>query len=448
MAKKYVEGKAAPLKEGQVRVQSGDSLWKLAEKYTGSGLNWRQLNGGKKLIKPGDVIDIPKNLWNPEIMVDGKPMRWRSEEYRKAYPNLVSGDNSRTLEEITVTPNNAATKKEKYETRRKGLVHQAGMDTWGTVLNAYDMPRRLAVAGIRDDYDVKDAVQFFGWQPYKSVLNEEYAREHPVIDAVANIGLGAAAAGTPSLIRNVAENAPKAVTNAMALGRSTAPRLTPHSADISYQAGKGAAGVTKTSWGKQGVNRVGTGTRSGATGKPSVQSRGVNSGKVKGSQVARMPAERPPLPVQTLPYNTQWSTYPGLWLPQEKPKAPVVPYRIPSRIETQTPWQVSLDELIRENEVAEGDTLVLPSGEQIKYVLPKEKINFNPRMIDVTSTNVYDAADVPENQYEIPGRREKTFGVQNQSVNKYYPQAPKGEQRGKKTYPYIVGGKSTYKPLK
>ena len=39
MAKKYVEGKAAPLKKNQVRVKSGDSLWKLAEKYTGKGTN-------------------------------------------------------------------------------------------------------------------------------------------------------------------------------------------------------------------------------------------------------------------------------------------------------------------------------------------------------------------------------------------------------------------------
>ena len=48
MAKKYIKGKAAPLKKNQVRVKSGDSLWRLAEKYTGSGLNWKQLNGGKE----------------------------------------------------------------------------------------------------------------------------------------------------------------------------------------------------------------------------------------------------------------------------------------------------------------------------------------------------------------------------------------------------------------
>lgn len=454
MAKKYVEGKAAPLKKNQVRVQAGDSLWKLAQKYTGNGMNWSKLNGGNKLIKPGDVIDVPENLWNPEIMVDGKPMRWRSEEYRKAYPNLVDTGGGRTLEEVTATPKNKATRQEKYEKRRNELNYQTGMDMWGTVLNAADMPRRMVAAttsAIRGDDKMSygDALQFFGWQPYKSVVSDEYEKAHPTASMLMDIGAGVAAVNAPGIAKNVAENAPRLATNIMRTARVSAPRLEVPVQELSYQAGKGAAGSTKTNWLKQGANRKLAGTKSGATGKPNVASRGVGGGSVKAGQTPRgAVTQAEALPVNLLPYEKPgFIPYPGLWLPPAKPITPVPVQTYGQRIETETPWQVSLDQLIRENKVAPGDTLVMPNGEEIKYVLPEEKTKFNPRMIDVTSTNIYDASKVAKDQFEVPGRREKTFGVQKKSADKYYPAVPKGEKRGKKTYPYIINGKASYKPL-
>ena len=52
-------------------VQSGDTLWEIAEAYTGNGANWHQiaqannvsyLSNGNPLIMPGQVLTIPSGL--------------------------------------------------------------------------------------------------------------------------------------------------------------------------------------------------------------------------------------------------------------------------------------------------------------------------------------------------------------------------------------------------
>jgi len=52
-------------------VQSGDTLWEIAEAYTGNGANWTQiaqannvsyLSNGNPLIMPGQVLTIPSGL--------------------------------------------------------------------------------------------------------------------------------------------------------------------------------------------------------------------------------------------------------------------------------------------------------------------------------------------------------------------------------------------------
>ena len=59
MAKIYVEGIAEKLNKRQARVKSGDTLSKIALKYTGDANNWREIlkhNGlTSDKIKPGQT---------------------------------------------------------------------------------------------------------------------------------------------------------------------------------------------------------------------------------------------------------------------------------------------------------------------------------------------------------------------------------------------------------
>jgi nucleoid-associated protein YgaU len=60
------EARAAPLREGEVVVQPGDSLWKLSQRLYGAGLRYTVIFEANRdrvrdpdLIYPGQVFDIP-----------------------------------------------------------------------------------------------------------------------------------------------------------------------------------------------------------------------------------------------------------------------------------------------------------------------------------------------------------------------------------------------------
>jgi nucleoid-associated protein YgaU len=61
-----------PESPSMVRVERGDSLWKIAERHLGDGRAWRRLAAANphiadpNLIHPGDVLQLPSELSNPK----------------------------------------------------------------------------------------------------------------------------------------------------------------------------------------------------------------------------------------------------------------------------------------------------------------------------------------------------------------------------------------------
>lgn len=468
MAKKYIEGKAAPLREGQIRVKSGDSLWKLAEQYTGSGSNWSQLNNGKKLIKPGDVIDVPKKLWNPLINVNGTLMRWRSKEYKEAYPNLVDSSGGRTLEGINVSP----------KTDIKGAVTKTtdyvGRETAGTIMNTIDMPRRIVAGVTNPDYTMKEALNPIGTQPYHSVVSDAYAKEHPYIAAGADIGTGLLAWNLPGITKSLVKTgvnvskasgamarasddvarinalSPKDMSKAVKATKEAASKTSPLTHDyITSAVGKGGNASGKVGnvqvSSKAGVVSKGTGTTNPAKGNWLGQRRPTNIGKVNsayqqggfsGHATYAIP-KAPVVPFSPIPI-------PGIpvGLP---PRMDAPPYIPKARIETTTPGQISLSEIIRRSKASIGDTIVMPSGEQIRYVTGGR----GERYIDTESRKVYDenSKNVAA-QKRVPDLESTTFRKGNEGVNKYYPAVPEGMNRASDYYPEIVDGKAEYRPIR
>jgi len=483
MAKKYIKGKAAPLKEGQVRVKSGDSLWRLAAKYTGSGTNWKQLNGGKKLIKPGDIVDIPKNIWNPEVEIDGKKLRWRSKEYKEAYARTTDkeGDAKQARKDLY-----AGQAKKGGDAARKAsgtFAKEAG----ATVMNAMDMPRRLVAATTNDDYSYKDALQFFGTQDYKSVVGDEYAAAHPGVAAAADIGTGLLAWNLPSITRSIAKTGVNASRNAATIAKHaddvarvnstkyvqraravkdinkgikspsghTAPNkeafaapargsiLPTPTVSTVREGSRGAGNVS----GYTKVGKVSKGTGTKGQGSGWLSKRGnVGGGQVKGGHV-QSPLRIPNVnmgPVQG-PVYSPFIPIPGL---PGGIAPPVITPEPKSRIETRTPGRSSLSELFIENNITPGDTMVMPGGEQIRYN-PEPDSTWVPRYFDIEARNTYDEdADNVTNQNWIPRASDVTYKKGQKSVNKYYPAVPKGEVRTNDYYPEVVGGKPTYRPIK
>jgi hypothetical protein len=142
-------------------------------------------------------------------------MRWRSKEYREAYPNLVDKSNNRTLPEVTV---GSKSNRDVGADVRKST-DKFAKETTATVMNAADMPRRLIAATTNDDYSYKDAIQFFGTQPYKSVVGDEYAKENPKTAMAADIGAGLLAWNLPGITRSIAKTGAANMRNAAKLAQ-------------------------------------------------------------------------------------------------------------------------------------------------------------------------------------------------------------------------------------
>lgn len=340
-----------------------------------------------------------------------------------------------------------------------------------------DLPRRIVAATTNDDYSYKDAIQFFGTQPYKSVVGDEYAKAHPKTAMAADIGTGLLAWNLPGITKSIAGTGMNVMRSEAALAAA--------SDDIAKIAGSGNAGVMKA--GVKAANKAsrganpktndflsravstgegkatnmgggnvktstqtgkvakGTGTQNNASGKWMQQSRPVNSGKVGGQRQGGGYSGTATYAIPHAPI-VPWKPIPIPGLPGGIPP-PVVTER-QKRIESKVPFQKTTGQLFIENNVAEGDTMVLPSGEMIKRVTGADS-TWVPRIHDFMATKTYDqnSNDVTQ-QKKIPRASYNTYGVKGKnSVGSYYPGVPASEERDEEYYPEQVTGKTTYKPI-
>ena len=97
-----------------------------------------------------------------------------------------------------VNSGNAPEKVAKYrkEEAKKGGdavragTNRIGNDVVATALNTLDLPRRVVASATNNDYNLKQALNVVGVQPYKSVVGDEYAARHPYVAMGADIGAG------------------------------------------------------------------------------------------------------------------------------------------------------------------------------------------------------------------------------------------------------------------
>ena len=473
MAKKFiVEGKPAKLSQNQTYVKEGDNLSSIAKKLTGDANNWRALaeaSGIKNanLIKVGQVITIPKKLYNPVVAnVEGKEYRWRDSEYRKLYPNLVGKNNSATLNEITVTNNpvkNAV---------KKGT-HDAGKAIFHTTMNTVDLPRRVIASATNSDYTLKDALNVVGEQPYKSVTGDEFASSNPKTAAAADIVTGLLAWNLPGVVKSISKTglnlarSQAAIDNAIDATNKLAGSSNKIMSQAAKQSRQNTANVMKNNPGQyeilritpqssgQSSTRVTSGTpirikegvRADYRGKgmtgPKYSSGSVGRGKTSSAYTPgteNIGKFEYPIPIAT-PFKPVLLPIPGL---PGYPITPGIP-QVRARIESTTNNPITLDEIIRQKGAQEGDTIQLPTGEQIVYKKGDSPV---VRKFDRSTTKVYDAANTPKEQYNVPGRTQTIWQNLPVGAGKYIPAVSKSEKRDKgKYYPTLIKGKATIKPL-
>lgn len=496
MAKKIIiDGKAAPLKNNQVYIQSGDTLSALSQRLTGSANNWKKIAEANNIsdpnkIKPGQVLTVPEGIYNPMVSLDGKEYRWRDPEYRKAY----EATNPETPKD-RLSAYRQEQSKQGADAVRSGANKTASdiSEVFHTVLNTADLPRRAIAAGVHDDYSLKDAFNVIGRQPYKSVTTDEFAAKHPYIAAGADIGTGLLAWNLPSITKSIIgtganlARSEMAISNALddfatqrtlptktpkqtpgAFGNKGTQQTLPKAAENSRKATQkivdsnpnkyetlvlfptenGGVAATKLTRNTKIDTKVGArvdpNRGKGVSGYK--QSRtNVGQGQTQGAYTPgseNVGGFHYPIPVAT-PVKPTFLPIPGIPVGGNPPVV-VAPQR--ERIEAVTPQSKTLDEIIRESRAQEGDTLKFPSGEEIVYIKGNSPVQ---RVFETATTNVYDAAQTPQEQVLVPGRTQLQWGAAPQSAGKYIPAVPKGEAREKKIYyPTLIQGQARYKPLK
>jgi LysM repeat protein len=88
---------AATLNAGKVRIQPGDSLWKLARRHLGSGSRWNELlasNPGisdPNRIQPGTVLVVPATELRPRVQPSSITIHSGDSLWKLAASNLGSG---------------------------------------------------------------------------------------------------------------------------------------------------------------------------------------------------------------------------------------------------------------------------------------------------------------------------------------------------------------------
>lgn len=478
-----VGGKPESLSPNQVYVKQGETLSEIALRVTGSAKNWKQIAEANNLtdankIKPGQVITIPESIWNPVVAnVEGKEYRWRDPEYRKIYPKLVSktSDNelATTLPGVTVDKSNLDL----------GQVVNRGTTKFGeglahTFFNGLDMPRRLIAAATNDDYSLMDAVNIVGKQKYKSVTGDKFAAENPWTAAGIDILAGLILPNAMSIGRSITRNAgnlartssavagasddfarisqlpPKQLQQATAATRQSTRSTIARNPNQQYE----TLVIHPTNTGTQATKTVSNTPINTTVGARVDVNRGINtSGGFKSSRTnvgrgnttsaytsgsPNIGGAHYPIPVFPTIYPKFVPSFgiPNYYTP---PQLPPQPQR--ARIETVNPGQITLDEIIRQSGAKPGDIIQLPNGEQIKYIPGNTTAQ---RVFNISDSKTYDAADVPENQYYIPGRTQRTWTKSNQSANTYIPAVPLNEERQRGVYyPTILQQKPKYKPL-
>jgi len=487
MAKKIIiDGKAAPIQNNQVYIKSGDNLSALSQKLTGSANNWKKIAEANNIsdpnkIKPGQTITIPENLYNPMVSLNGKEYRWRDPEYRKAY----EATNPETPKDRLSAYRQSQTQQgvEAVRTGMSGTSTIPSAVSYGvnTALNVLDIPRRSIAAAVHDDYSMKDVFTVAGKQPYKSVTTDEFSSKHPWLAAGADIGVGALAWNLPSITKSIISTGTNvarseaAIANALddvakhttrtpegAKAAQSAAKASRQQADkvisknpgkyervVLYPESSGGAQATKSASNTRITDRVGARVdpnRGKGMSGPKSSRTTVGSGNQQAAYTPGSPhvgGFHYPIPVAPIAKPT-FVPIPGIPGLPSTPPVVVAPQR--ERIESVIPQTKTLDEIIRGSRAQEGDTLEFPSGEQIVYIKGNSPVQ---RTFETATTNVYDAAGVPQEQYIIPGRTEVQWGPASQSAGKYTPAVPKGEKREKKVYyPTLIQGKAQNKPLK
>lgn len=486
MAKKIiVEGKAATLNPNQVYIKSGDTLSKISMQLTGSANNWKKIAEANNItdaskIKPGQVITIPEKMYNPVVAnIEGKEYRWRDPEYRKLYPQLASknasGELTSTIGEVTVTPKHNLDVGSRVRRGTGEFATEAGH----TVMNTFDVPRRLVAAGIHDDYSVVDALSVFGKQPYKSVTTDEFAAKHPYIAAGADVTTGMLALNLPGITRSIGRTGINLLKSEAAIAKAVdatnkfagaAPKVMKAAAKESrkntanvmskspgqyetmtiYPQNAGGQGATKV------VSNTKINTKTGARvdpnrgvgfSGPKSSRTNVGSGQTQGGYIPgseNIGGFQYPIPIPAIVRPT-FIPIPGL--PNYVPPQASPPAKPRERIEAVNPETWTSSQIIRDTGAQPGDTLQFPSGEQIVYITGGQ--NIKDRIFDVSKTQVYDAAGVPQEQYLVPGRTQIQWSAAQPSAGKYIPAVPKSEKREKgQYYPTIISGAAKNKPLK
>ena len=245
----------------------------------------------------------------------------------------------------------------------------------------------------------------------------------------------------PKILKQAAKDSRQNTAKIMAQnpGKYEVLTITPQNTGSAATKAAGNTRINTTTGARIDPNR-GTGFTGPKSSKTHVGRGKTNASYIPGSEnIGKL---QYPIPIAG-PVLPTFIPIPGL--PGYPSTPPVITPKERARIESVTPQQKTLSEIIRGSQAQVGDTLQFPSGEQIVYQKgnsPKERI------FDVTTTKTYDAANIPQEQYYVPGRTQTQWTKTPQSANKYIPAVPKGEAREKgKYYPTIIKGNPQNKPL-
>ena len=329
------------------RIKQGDSLIKIARMF---GLNsideLVHLNNiaDPNRINAGDILVLPENASIPTLRMSPSTITASAPDYTSTdYANLPESVRAKVdayaqaIKDHKITINQVPPlyRQQAYKQTVRGTMDEAGSQVADKVLmfpfKMVDVPVRATLNEGRklifpqqNDYGVGD---YFG---HFSFMGPEFEQEHPVADAVLNIGttplitsVGSKVAMTPRALQTISSNVRNnaRATGETVMGHMSAPKPTsgiPVSNGTVYQSGT------------KGFGKTGTVTRGQHGYRPNTSSKGTSSHQsfyMKGQDWQTVNPEFTYTPLAK-----------GLVLPSSTSPAASVP--VPYRIQEQEPTHI------------------------------------------------------------------------------------------------------------
>lgn len=414
---------------------------------------------GKKVYNKQEVEAIIPKARQLAARRQGRPLQYTEQDLVNSFYNYINGYNvdpvdkeqmlsqsnirwaldylnqfghneknlAQVIQEMYNAPSNTRAKEAQQRNAKNNKANRQdgysglGSNLWKLATGVIDLPRRAVASvihhGTEDGrYDASQVLNVMDKRP-TPVTGLDYAQNHPVKAAFADIGTGMAATTLFSMGANAIKNAVSYAGRKPLTGfeKSSAlqkmqngdiPEGTAYEVIRTVSPTKGAkSGTTyQYEWGRQGGSKL-TGSSNPASGKPYTRGSVVNGSNVRGQQVINGGGYKANDEIFAWGY-TPWAPFTMLGMPQFVPGLVLQPEAqqpIQHTIIEETPGNYDDSDIINALGAKEGDIIHMPDGRVIKYV--KGGTDSRGNQYDYTNVREYDRhnSDVTK-QPNVPDR--------------------------------------------